>query len=119
MFVAARGMAHYVDLHCHFLPALDDGARTPTDGLQILAALAGLGFGTVHATPHQRAAMFLPSREAIDDAFATMSVEARAAVPALTLGLAAENFWDDVLYERLGKGGLPAFGAGKAFLFEV
>jgi len=112
-------MADYVDLHAHFLPGLDDGAKTAEVGLRMVGALAALGFGTVHATPHQRAGRFMPERQAIDEAFAAISAAAGAEHPGLKVGLAAENFWDEVFHERVSKGGLPSYPGGKAFLFEV
>jgi protein-tyrosine phosphatase len=112
-------VASYVDLHAHFLPGLDDGARSSDEGLSMIAALAALGFAQLHATPHQRAGMFLPSREEIDSAMAGMQSRAREAHPGVALGLAAENFWDEVFHERLGQGSVPSYPASKAFLFEV
>jgi protein-tyrosine phosphatase len=112
-------MEHYVDLHAHFLPGLDDGATSPEIGRQMVGALAALGFGTLHATPHQRSGMFMPTREAIDATFASLRADAQTQFPELTLGLAAENFWDEVLHERLQHGGLPTYPGGNAFLFEV
>lgn len=112
-------MAHFVDLHAHFLPGLDDGAKTLQVGLQMVEALHALGFTTLNATPHQRAGMFLPDRAAIDQAHAAVQAEATARLPGLTVGLAAENFWDEVFHDRLTSGGLPTYGGDKAFLFEV
>jgi protein-tyrosine phosphatase len=113
-------MAHYVDLHTHFLPGLDDGARTAEDSMDMLSTLAGLGFTTVNATPHQRDGMFMPSRAAIDEAFAATQARAQAELPGVTLGLAAENFWDEVLHARLfGGGELPCYQGGRSFLFEL
>lgn len=112
-------MGGYVDLHAHFLPALDDGAPDLDIGLEMVDALAALGFDTIHATPHQRAGMFLPSRAAIDEAFATVRKHASSKHPGLTIDVAAENFWDDVFHDRLSGTGLPTYPGGKAFLFEV
>jgi protein-tyrosine phosphatase len=112
-------MEHYVDLHAHFLPGLDDGAKTAAVGMQMVAALASLGFQMVHATPHQRAGRFMPDTQAVDSAFMSMAAAAGAAHPELVLGLAAENFWDDVFHRRVSTGGLPTYPGGKAFLFEV
>jgi protein-tyrosine phosphatase len=112
-------MASYVDLHAHFLPGLDDGAKTREQGLAMVDALAALGFTLVHATPHQRAGVFLPSRAAIDEAFADISTRAREGRPGLDLGLAAENFWDEVLHERLARREVPSYPGGRAFLFEL
>ena len=43
------------DLHCHLLPGVDDGARTPEDALEMARALVDLGFSTVRPSPHARA----------------------------------------------------------------
>jgi protein-tyrosine phosphatase len=107
----------FVDLHSHVLPGLDDGVRTLAEALGLIARLSEIGFSTIYATPHQRADLFLPSREAIDSAHA----EVRAALPekAPVLHLGAENFWDEVLAERLPRRAQPAYTGGQAFLFEI
>src|SRR5947208_581271 len=84
---------HYVDLHAHYLPALDDGATDREMSLQMLRAIASLGFSKLFATPHQRAGMFMPERAAIDGAFQAAQADAAAAGLTAELGLGAENFW--------------------------
>src|ERR1017187_2649464 len=71
-------MAQYVDLHAHYLPALDDGATDRRMSLQMVRAIASLGFSDLYATPHQRAGMFMPARTAIDAAFQTISEDVAA-----------------------------------------
>lgn len=44
-----RGM---VDIHCHILPGVDDGARTWEESLAMCEAAAADGIGTIVATPH-------------------------------------------------------------------
>ncbi len=114
-------MGRYVDLHAHFLPGLDDGAKDLASALQMVNAVAALGFEQLHATPHQRAGMFLPDATQIGDAFALVREAVARAHPQVSLGLAAENYWDEVFHERLfaGPGRLPSYGEGKSFLFEV
>jgi protein-tyrosine phosphatase len=116
-------MAHYVDLHSHYLPALDDGATDLAMSLQMMRAIASLGFSHLYATPHQRAGMFMPEREKIDAAFATvkgaLGAGGSASAPVPTLGLAAENFWDDVFHDRLRAQAVPTYDTTPAFLFEV
>jgi len=41
-----------VDLHCHVLPDVDDGARCIEDSLKMLRKAAAAGIETVVATPH-------------------------------------------------------------------
>jgi protein-tyrosine phosphatase len=44
---------HYVDIHCHCLPGLDDGPATMSESLALCRALVDEGATTVIATPHQ------------------------------------------------------------------
>ncbi len=109
----------YVDLHAHFLPGLDDGAPDSPTALEMIGAVTALGFGTVHATPHQRHGMFLPSAEQIQRVFAELQVKVKANAPSVTFALGAENFWDEIFLGRIRDGGLPSYDRGPAFLFEV
>lgn len=106
-----------MDLHSHVLPGLDDGVRSLPESLELIAALAELGFATICATPHQRADLYLPAREAIDTAYRQVLAALPAGSPTLHLG--AENFWDEVLATRLPQGAQPTYTGGKAFLFEI
>ena len=107
----------YVDLHSHVLPCLDDGVRSLSESLELIAALRKLGFETICATPHQRADLFMPARSVIESAYAEVQRALGADAPALYLG--AESFWDEVLAERLPRGEQPTYTGGRAFLFEI
>ena len=54
-------------MHGHFLPGMDDGSASVEESLQMLAASAGQGIGTVFATPHyypvESVSSFLERRE--------------------------------------------------------
>ena len=112
-------MGNFVDLHSHYLPGLDDGAGDLETSLRMVRALAALGFSDLYATPHQRAGMFMPTRDQIDGALRQVSERASTEGTALRLGLGAENFWDDVFHDRLRQGQHPSYDGGPAFLFEV
>jgi protein-tyrosine phosphatase len=100
----------FVDLHCHWVAAIDDGARTTEDGLAMLRQLYQVGFDDVVATPHMRPGMFDNDRERIERAFAAMQpmVSASAALP--TVHLASEHFFDDVVFGRLVRGEALPYG---------
>src|SRR6185436_14108690 len=51
-------MSGYIDLHCHFVPGIDDGARTAEEGVALLRALHEAGFARTIATPHMRPGLF-------------------------------------------------------------
>jgi protein-tyrosine phosphatase len=109
----------FVDLHSHVLFGIDDGSPDLATSRTMIAALGALGFSEIYATPHQKAGQFMPSRDQIDAAFAAVST---VLAPGVRLGLAAENMWDDVFYERLqGSRGetIPSYDDGPAFLLEV
>jgi protein-tyrosine phosphatase len=48
----------YVDLHCHLLPGIDDGAANLADALDYARRLDAEGVGDVACTPHVKAAHF-------------------------------------------------------------
>jgi protein-tyrosine phosphatase len=43
----------FIDIHCHVLPGVDDGARNEAESLAMAAAAAADGTSTLIATPHQ------------------------------------------------------------------
>ena len=102
----------FVDLHCHWVANIDDGARSPEDGVEMLRRLYAAGFSTVIATPHMRPGMFDNDRAALLRAYALMLPHVRAesarGTTLPTVDLSSEHFFDDVVWGRLGRGeGLP------------
>jgi protein-tyrosine phosphatase len=113
-------MRGFVDLHCHWVAGIDDGARSPADGVALLRGLYEAGFDTVVATPHMRPGMFDNDRAALEEAYTAMrpSLEAaRLEGPLPALHLASEHFFDDVVFQRLTSGhALPYPGGGAALV---
>jgi protein-tyrosine phosphatase len=87
--------------------------------MEMLDALAKLGFAEVCATPHQRNGLFIPTAESIDQAIAQLAPEARATHPEIRLRRGAENYWDEIFVERLRDHSVPCYDGQRAFLFEV
>jgi protein-tyrosine phosphatase len=71
----------FVDLHCHWVWQIDDGARSVEEGIQMLMKLGRLGFSHVVATPHMRPGMFENTAQDLRRAYANTG-EARAATSA-------------------------------------
>lgn len=57
--VNEKNVGRIVDLHCHILPGMDDGAKTPEMSRRLLSMATEQGIDTVVATPH-----FYPENEA-------------------------------------------------------
>ncbi len=110
--------AGYVDLHCHYLPGIDDGVRTMDEALGLLKGLGGLGFETVIATPHIRTAMFDNRRPGLVTAYQEL-VEIVGGLDGVPhTGLAAEHFCDDVFWQLFLDGEAMPYPGGKAALVE-
>ena len=113
-------MRGFVDLHCHWVAAIDDGARTADEGLTMLRRLREVGFDDVVATPHMRPGMFDNDRVRIERAFGEMQrilgqLEQSARtmeIPAVHL--ASEHFFDDVVFGRLVRGEALPYRASDA-----
>jgi len=44
---------HFIDIHCHLLPEIDDGAGSRDDALSMAGMAVDDGISTIVATPHQ------------------------------------------------------------------
>ncbi len=101
-------MRGFVDLHCHWVAGIDDGAKTVADGIELLRRLRAVGFDLVVATPHMRPGMFDNDRRALEHAFAAMCPYLAGQADLPDIHLSSEHFLDDVVFGRLVKGaGLP------------
>jgi protein-tyrosine phosphatase len=98
----------FVDLHCHWVAGIDDGARSPEEGVEMLQALHRAGFDTVVATPHMRPGMFDNAREDL--------LEGKGPLPRVELS--SEHYFDDVVFERLLSGHALPYPGGRAVLVE-
>ena len=111
-------MAGFIDLHCHWVAGVDDGAKTVEDSVAMLRALFDVGFGTVMATPHMRTGMFDNRREELEQAYARTVEVVRGHDAMPELGLASEHHLDDLVFSELIAGnGLP-YPPGNAALIE-
>jgi protein-tyrosine phosphatase len=110
-------MSGFVDLHCHWIPGVDDGVESLEDAAALLGGLGAIGFSRVIATPHMRPGMFDNEAPALRVAF-EQAHAALARWPALPeRELASEHFFDDVVFQRLLAGeGLPYPGSAAVLL---
>lgn|SRR5690606_6047435 len=109
----------FVDLHCHYLPGIDDGVRTMDEALALLSGLRSVGFSKVVATPHIRTAMFDNRRPGLERAYREL-VDIGEGVPGLPeTGLGAEHYCDDVFWDLFTRGEALPYPGGKAALVEL
>jgi len=111
-------MSGYIDLHCHCVPEIDDGARSLDESNEILVALASLGFTRVVATPHMRPGMFDNTREVLVGAFDSFKEKIAQYSEAPALELSCEHYFDDVVFRTLMEGRGVPYPGGRAVLLE-
>lgn len=114
-----------IDVHCHFLPALDDGCRTLAESLQCLQMMAAAGYRRVFCTPHCGSSDFteLTTSEVSERVRALAGHVAAAGVPVeLKAGgeLRLSPLIAEDLPEEHGGCGVPTYGhAGKYVLADL
>jgi protein-tyrosine phosphatase len=107
----------FIDLHCHWIPGVDDGAPTLEAGLAMLRALGALGFSEVIATPHMRPGMFDNTAAGLRAAHAAVEAKLEALPGLPERALSSEHFFDELVFQRLCSGeGLPYPGGASALL---
>src|SRR5258706_7431016 len=117
LMVQAYAVRGFVDLHCHWIASIDDGAPTTDEGVAMLRALRGAGFDFVMATPHMRPSMFDNEKVDLERAFGAMGpVLCERGLPEV--GLASEHYFDDVVFQRMMNGSALPYPGSKALLVE-
>jgi protein-tyrosine phosphatase len=106
------------DLHCHYVPAVDDGVRTTEDGQLLCQSLARLGYEKLIATPHIRRGMFDNDQAGLRRVYESFiaAVGGESGMPQT--GLAAEHFFDEHFFELLESGHTLPYPGGHAALVE-
>ncbi len=108
-----------VDLHCHYVPAVDDGVQDLAQGAALCQALASIGYHTVVATPHIRSGMFDNRKADLVQAFERFAQAAGGLQGMPALGLGAEHFCDDVFFALFARGETLPYPGGHAALIEL
>ena len=106
-----------IDLHCHCVPAIDDGVRTIVEGRELLSSLCELGFTRVVATPHMRPGLFDNSARDIRQAY-EQSRDELARGNELQLELSCEHYFDEIVLDRVLQGEALPYPGERAILLE-
>src|ERR1700722_8587927 len=79
-----------IDLHCNFLPGIDDGAQNLADGLALAQARVADGITYSVMTPHMHPGRYDNTRSSIEPVFQDFRLALRKARIPLRIGMAAE-----------------------------
>ncbi|HVY47146.1 MAG TPA: CpsB/CapC family capsule biosynthesis tyrosine phosphatase [Minicystis sp.] len=111
-------MPGFVDLHCHWVAAIDDGARSVAESVELLRGLKRIGFAEVVATPHMRPGMFDNTKADLERAYAATRAEIDGLDGLPALALSSEHWFDDTVFARLVAGEALPYPGGTAALVE-
>jgi tyrosine-protein phosphatase YwqE len=106
------------DLHSHFIPGIDDGARTMKDTLEMLKAVEDMGYKKVITTPHVMSDFFRNTTTIITTGLEQVRAAAKAEGIQLEIDAAAEYYFDYDLEGKVQNERLLTFGLDY-LLFEV
>ena len=107
-----------VDLHCHLMPYVDDGAYDLDECRELLRSEVLQGVRTICLTPHLRADMFESTDEEIDSHFQQVLELVREEQLPLQLSCSREYHFDRIFRKRLEEGILRPLGRGRTLLVE-
>lgn len=106
------------DVHSHFIPGIDDGAQTMDQSMELLTAMAELGYKKVVTTPHNMADGYKNTPEVILGGLERVRDEAKRRGIAMEIDAAAEYYLDHELEQKVAERKVLTFG-DNYLLFEL
>jgi protein-tyrosine phosphatase len=107
-----------IDMHSHFIPGIDDGAKTMKDSMELLRAMEEFGYKKVITTPHVMGDFFRNTTAGIRTGLEQVRNAAKAEGLKIEIEAAAEYYYDYDLEGKIRSERLLTFGQDY-FLFEV
>jgi tyrosine-protein phosphatase YwqE len=106
------------DMHSHFIPGIDDGAKTIRDSIELLRGMQELGYRKVVTTPHIMSDFYRNTPEIIHAGLEQLRTAARNEGINIEIEAAAEYYYDFDLENKMQSERLLTFGQNY-LLFEV
>jgi protein-tyrosine phosphatase len=107
-----------IDLHCHLLPGIDDGAKTLDDALAMARLAVADGISLTACTPHIYPGLYENTSDGIRVGIAALRDALAGAGIALALTDGADAHLTPELLPRLRSGTVPTLGGSRYFLLE-
>ena len=107
-----------IDLHCHILPGIDDGAPTLEVSLAMARCAVADGIRTTACTPHIYPGLYENDRAGIEAARDRLQARLDAEGIELTLATGADTHLAPDLVEGIRGGRIPTLGGSRYLLFE-
>jgi len=106
-----------VDIHSHLLPAIDDGAQSMEESLELINALEKIGFTKLITTPHIMSHKFPNTMTTITTTLEKLKQKLQEENINLEIESAAEYYMDEHFFQLLERKEILTFGENY-LLFE-
>ena len=106
------------DIHSHFIPGIDDGAKTIEDSVQMISAMHQMGYRKVITTPHTMSDYYRNTSEIILSGKEKVKEALREANIPIEIEAASESYLDYDFERKLKEEKLLTFGSNY-LLFEI
>jgi len=116
---SSKKIFHFVDLHSHLLPGIDDGVKDFDESIEILKNLQELGFTKIITTPHIMHHRFRNTQENILKVYWQLQSKMREHNLRMEVDVAAEYYYDEHFLELIEKRELMTFTEENYILFEL
>lgn len=104
------GTVFHTDMHSHFLPGIDDGAKSLEESLELIDGLIGLGYKRLIATPHVMSALYQNTTESIRQSLREFQGVLKERGYSIAVDAAAEYMLDENFEQVLETQELLTFG---------
>lgn len=92
-----------IDMHSHFIPGIDDGAKTIEDSITLLKSMEQMGYTSVVTTPHVMIDFYPNTNKTIREGLEKLKTAAREYNINLNINAAAEYYIDEYFADLLQK----------------
>ena len=111
-------MRGYIDMHCHILPEVDDGAQSIEQTVQMLRLAYQDGIRCIIATPHHHPKRGMEYPDRLKRQLTIVRREAQKIDEKFRIYLGSEIFFDQDVAERLKSGRALSMNRRKCVLLE-
>ena len=98
------------DMHSHFIPGIDDGAKTIEDSLTLVRAMKDMGYKTLITTPHVMVDFYPNTSQIIDEGLVKLQEAVKQNNIDVTIKAAAEYYMDEYFIGLIGNEPYVPFG---------
>lgn len=107
-----------IDIHCHILPGVDDGAKDELESERMLKLAYAEGIRKIVTTPHYYAGIEDSDLEKREKALERLKVLAKKTASDLEIIPGAEIFYESEILEELKRGKVPTLNNTRYVLVE-